>query len=113
MTPYIPQSLFSRYKAVEEAAYHIRKEDTSSTTRVWIRDDFELRVRERGSKTPWANIIPEALTNLPAQAPRKPRKSIDTTDKNTPPTPGYIESNSPKQSVHSRNIFNFLREEEA
>ena len=113
LIPYIPLSLYPRYKAVEEEAYKIRKRDRNSTTRIWIAQDFELRVRERGSNTPWANIPPELLTNLPSQAPRKQFKYTDSTDKLTPPTPGYQTHLQPMQPIHTQNFFQFLREEEA
>ena len=111
---YIPQSLFDRYKAVEECAFKIRQKDNDQTTRIWVGEDFELRVRQRGSKTPWANIIPVKLLNLPAQAPRKPRTEIDLMDKRTPSTPrvGVITRN-PSSSIFSYNVFNNIGETEA
>ena len=113
LIPYIPFSLFERYKAVEEIAYEIRKKDRNQTTRLWITDDFELRVRERGSYTPWSQIVPEKLPQLPPQAPRKTHIPSDLRDRNTPPTPRLDDDFNPTQSVHSINIYNNLREVEA
>ena len=126
--PYIPQSLFLRYKAVEEIAFQIRKSDSSKTTRIWITNDFELRVRERGSETLWSHIAPEMLPPLPPQAPRKAVGSIDMRDQRRPhtpfvatpqtpssttPSPNHSASLHPAQSIHSLNIYNNLKETEA
>ena len=111
--PYIPLSLFDRYKAVEEIAYEIRKKDRNQTTRLWISDDFELRVRERGSCTPWGHITPELLPQLPPQAPKKEHTTSDIRDKLRPITPRFPSDNNPTQSEHSVNIYNNLRETEA
>ena len=111
--PYIPQSLYKRYKAVEEQAFLIRNNDKTQTTRIWIGEDFQLRVRERGSKTPWSHLIPETLSNLPPQDPRKPFMNTGTMDKQTPPTPMSVITVNPTQRFHSNNIFNFVGEVEA
>ena len=110
---YIPLSLFERYKAVEEIAFEIRQKNRNQTTRLWIAEDFELRVRERGSSTPWSHIIPEKLPQLPPQAPRKMHIPSDLRDMKRPQTPRSDIDSYPTQSVHSFNIYNNLREVEA
>ena len=107
---YIPKSLFKRYKAVEEKAFNIRKENREMATRVWINSDFELRKRKKGDKTPWSQIEPEILLDLPEQDPKKPKTPRDYMDTLTPPTPAWNMQQS--KSFESLNQFNFLGEEE-
>ena len=116
---YVPQSLFERYKAVEEAAFLVRQADRSKATRVWITDDIRLRVRKKGDTTPWSQIEPENLINLPPQAPIKARldNDKDLMEKQTPPTPMFtpLAGSNIKSAFcfESNNHFNLLGEVEA
>ena len=110
IVPYIPLSLFERYRAVEEHAYGIRKKDNSQTTRIWIGDDFQLRVRVRGSRTPWSNIVPEKMPILPPQAPKKAKGVSDLMDARRPTTPRSVIMLAPSSSFFSNNIYENLKE---
>ena len=104
--------MFNRYRAVEEKAFQIRRNDRSMATRVWINKDFELRKRKKGDLTPWSHITPEVLLNLPQQDPKTPRTSKDTMDTLTPPTPMWDSQQNSSSQFESINTFNFLGEEE-
>ena len=110
LVAYIPQSLYNRYRAVEEAAFNYRKNDSEITTRIWIQDDFQLRIRKKGNPMPWSHIDPVKLTNLPPQDPKKVHAPSDMMDKRVPPTP--FENLQPINSAFSFNQFNLLGEEE-
>ena len=61
---YIPKDLSKVYREVEEQAFQLRtKGPKKCHTRIWIRKEVELRVREDGDATPWAKISPTLLTN--------------------------------------------------
>ena len=109
---YIPKSLFNRYRAVEEKAFQIRSNDRSMATRVWINEDFELRKRRKGDLTPWSQIEPETLHNLPQQDPKIPKVLRDTMDTLTPQTPMWEVQQSTNSGFETVNNFNFLEEEE-
>ena len=110
--PYIPRSLFNRYRAVEEAAFIIRDNNRENATRIWVADDFQLRVRKKGDLTPWSLITPEVLINLPEQDPKVVKLITDIKDKRRPITPKIC--NNPQivhSSFESENIYNLLGEE--
>ena len=81
-------------------------------TRVWINSDFELRKRKKGDNTPWSQIKPEALLNLPPQDPKTPKMHKDIMDTRTPQTPAWNSQSYTGESFETNNIFNFLSEEE-
>ena len=106
--------LFNRYKAVEEVAFNFRNKNREMATRVWVSDDFELRVRKKGDTTPWAVIKPEILENLPDQDPKVTKHDSDKMDRRRPKTPR--ETNNPEVTLtrfNSSNIYNLLGEVEA
>ena len=75
LVQYVPKSLENRYRAVMQIAYKQRNPEDpkigKKETKIWFNQgDFQLRLREKNSKTPWAKIQKEELTNLPDQAPR-------------------------------------------
>ena len=72
-----------------------------------------MRVRNRGDLTPWGQIDPEILSNLPPQAPRKPKVAKDLMSARTPPTPRIIIEDSSNFNFETYNSFNLLGEEEA
>ena len=110
LVTYIPRSLFKRYKAVEEVAFNIRSSNRENATRVWVGEDFELRVRKKVDKTPWSLIQPMVLNNLPEQEPRITKQLSDLMDVRRPLTPKTWET---PQIVHSgfesENIYNLLQ----
>ena len=111
LIPYIPRSLFNRYKAVEEVAFKIRSNNRELATRVWVSDDFELRVRKKGDSTPWSAIKPEVLDNLPDQEPKVDKIDNDKMDKRRPLTPRILKNPQVSQtSFESENIYNLLGE---
>ena len=103
---YIPRSLYKRFQAIEEKAFNIRNKNRQKTTRVWIGEDFQLRVRDRGDTTPWTQISPEAVGDLPPQDPKVRKSPIDHMDTRRPftPSPWLV---APK-SFESSNRFDFL-----
>ena len=109
--PYIPRSLFNRFKAVEEIAYKIRCNNREMATRIWVNEDFELRVRKKGESTPWSAIKPEHLENLPEQEPKVVKMDNDKMDIRRPITPRECQN---PQIIHtsfeSENIYNLLGE---
>ena len=60
---FVPKELRQEYREVEEQAYEWRsKGPTKYHTRIWLRKEIELRVREEGYLTPWAKIAPTQRT---------------------------------------------------
>ena len=112
--PYIPKSLFKRFKAVEEVAFNIRVNNRSMATRIWITNDFELRVRKKGDSTQWSLITPETLPNLPEQDEKSEKFVTDLMDKRRPITPKTFDAPQITFSrFDSENLYNLLGEEEA
>ena len=103
---YVPRSLQERLKAVEAAAYQIRKDSSKTVmTRIWITTDFELRAKRKGNNASWASISPILLPNLPAQAPKRDWNKMDVLDQRTPPTPYYQ-----SEDIRTFNNFNLLED---
>ena len=114
LIPYIPRSLYNRYKAVEEIAFNIRNKNREMATRVWVSDDFELRARKKGDTTPWAAIKPEILENLPDQDPKVTKHDNDKMDRRRPKTPrDPVAPQITFTRFDSSNIYNLLDEVEA
>ena len=97
LVQYIPRSIFLRHKEVQRRAWAIRNAETPKATKIWITHDFELRTRDKGDLTPWANIKPEVMDNLPEQEPRKERETGER--EGEPETP---------KEAHKNDQFTFL-----
>ena len=111
---YIPRSLVERHKAVEREAYLIRqsemdleKKTSKMATRIWITNDFELRARRKGDKTPWSMIPKVVMNNLLAQGPKSDRLRSDLLNKRTPPTPFLLPPKIAKAPTMSKQIEGF------
>ena len=74
LVQYVPKSLDNRYRAIMKRAYQERHPENSSegkhTKICFAMGDFELRIREKSDKTPWAKIDPIVIPNLPPQTPK-------------------------------------------
>ena len=103
---YVPRSLQERLRAVEAAAFKIRR-DSSKTfmTRIWISTDIELRAKKKGDSSSWASIPPILLPSLPPQAPKRPWKNLDVLDQRTPATPYFT-----SEDIRTFNSFNLLED---
>ena len=93
---FIPRSLEDRHRAVEKEAFLIRQNDMDPTsgksnlsTRIWLTNDIELRVRRKGDTTAWGRIEKVVLNDLPEQAPKRPWPKPDYVSRHRPETPRF------------------------
>ena len=116
---YIPRSLIEMHKAVERKAYYIRQSDMDTekktsklATRIWITNEFELRVRTKGDNTPWSLIKKVVMNDLPAQGAKNVHPRLDLLSKRTPLTPLLPAqlTAAPKMKSQIENIYSVLED---
>ena len=85
------------------------------STRIWITDEIELRVRKKGDPTPWAKIPLTVLNNLPPQAPKRPWSRVDSIERRRPATPAITPAKKTTEHKASNqtefsNIYDILED---
>ena len=120
LVDYVPRSLVERHKGVESEAYKIRQKSLDPktgrptvATRIWLTDEIELRVRQKGDETPWSKILPNVLTNLPPQAPKRHLAINDMLERRRPNTPQFQHAQEKsaqlaKNQTQISNIYDIL-----
>ena len=58
---FIPKMLQKEYESVVQRANEGRAKSPKNASKIWITTKFELRLRPKGSFTPWNRIQPEDL----------------------------------------------------
>ena len=73
---FIPKLIQKEYDVVAQRAFKGRSMIPKNSSKIWITDKFELRLRPKGDFTPWSRIPQESLEQLPKQTGTKPKNNI-------------------------------------
>ena len=87
---YIPKSLQKLHSDLQQIAFTARNSTPKMSTKIWFGDNLELRIKESGSKKPWASIDPVNPTEFwksnsivgkmkPSPTPKSPTPTIQPT----------------------------------
>ena len=132
---YVPKSLQKHHNDLQQVAYAARRMQPKMSSKIWIEQEMELRLKPAGDPTPWQNVKPvnlkEFWTKHPSNNHKKTTSENTTTHQTKQTTPqeptdsqgytlverhrGYRSSpkshNSPKQSenILENNPFNLLQ----
>ena len=93
---YIPKLIQNEYNIVAMMAYKGRTQSPKNSSKIWITNKFELRLRPKGDFTPW-NKIPQ--TNQPLEQRETgaiPKTNPKTTEnQHNRPKPNFSDDNNP------------------
>ena len=105
---HIPKLIQKEYNAVAQKAFEGRTKSRRNSSKIWITDKFELRLRPKGDFTPWSKIPQiDCMQNQVETGTIPKTNSNPTGDQQQPrPKPDFSSSNNPNFQVLGKGSEN-------